>query len=436
MGMSGQKDSWGLPYFIAALLLVGLEYLLLYLGAIPAGSVASVVLSGAELLFGLSCLFIGHFSYPRIQNVRVYSAGYTVGLLVVSHALLTEGLRLLGLLLSVDIPAEPVSFVPGLYFLLIINLYTVSVLPAFMKYARARLVTLLLMAAQAVIIGLLRWPGPVSLWLDAVLVQTPVLVLTLIPSILFAGIVLLNVLSNENHMGLSGLYSGLAVFSAVAWLGPFILRQTSPLDRSFDALDFVVLSVLLVVGSILHSFARMEHRIAYDPLLRIYNRSYCMQIISEQANIQTRPPFTVAMIDIDHFKKVNDTYGHQAGDRVLQHIADLVQKHCIPEGIVCRYGGEEIAVFFSRTDVKTAAAIMDRLRKAVEQNPIVYQSKEIACTISAGLSSRARNYQAIEDVVRVADKALYLAKKSGRNQVRAAKLRDPKAIKKKSAARS
>jgi diguanylate cyclase (GGDEF)-like protein len=178
-----------------------------------------------------------------------------------------------------------------------------------------------------------------------------------------------------------------------------------------------------VITSIAGRLARMEHRVAYDPLLHIYNRSYCSRIISEQSSVNTAPPLAVAMIDIDHFKKVNDTHGHQVGDQVLYNTAQAVCREVVPDGVVCRYGGEELIVFFPRKTAKEIVNIMERVRSSVEKVKTAAPRRKIKVTLSCGISCRTDMSQSVIDVIHTADKALYRAKKGGRNRTKSARTR-------------
>jgi diguanylate cyclase (GGDEF)-like protein len=188
--------------------------------------------------------------------------------------------------------------------------------------------------------------------------------------------------------------------------------------RLLSEFVFVVFAVYVLFGTIVHWFLRMENRAAYDPLLRIYNREYCEQVLREQSRLNTRPPFSIALCDIDHFKAVNDTYGHAAGDRVLAGVAERLQKAVVPDGVAARYGGEELVVFFPQTDRKAAREKVEELRKTIERTPIRYRSRSISVTVSAGVSTRERPNQALPNVLSTADRALYRAKAQGRNRVR------------------
>jgi diguanylate cyclase (GGDEF)-like protein len=136
------------------------------------------------------------------------------------------------------------------------------------------------------------------------------------------------------------------------------------------------------------------------------------------------------MIDIDHFKKVNDTYGHQAGDQVLHSVAQTILREVVPDGIACRYGGEEIAVFFPKKEAKEVAKVMEEVRAAIERTKVATRKKKLSVTVSIGVSHRGDVSQTIIDVIHAADKALYRAKGNGRNQVKTGKAPMPKTKKK------
>ena len=165
----------------------------------------------------------------------------------------------------------------------------------------------------------------------------------------------------------------------------------------------------------------MEHRASYDPLLRIYNRSYCEKVLSEQVRVKTSPPFGIAIVDIDRFKKINDVFGHRIGDEVLIKVARILTTEVVPEGIVCRYGGDEFVVFFPKKNSSKVKLIMDRVRKSVRATVTRSGKKVIKVTVSTGISHRKNTVQSLPEVLKAADRALYRAKKDGRNQVRFSK---------------
>ncbi len=129
----------------------------------------------------------------------------------------------------------------------------------------------------------------------------------------------------------------------------------------------------------------------------------------------------VVLCDLDHFKSINDTYGHQAGDAVLQHYAELLQKSVRPGDITGRLGGEEFAIVLANTSLKGAARSVERLRVSIEKTPCLFfddqNSVEIAFTASFGVIAAKEMNWPIEVLLDMADKNLYAAKEQGRNRV-------------------
>ena len=154
-----------------------------------------------------------------------------------------------------------------------------------------------------------------------------------------------------------------------------------------------------------------------DPLTALYNRRQ-FEILGYQAlqsALRYRTPYSVLMFDIDFFKKVNDTHGHDAGDLVLKQVARIMKETLRKSDIVARYGGEEFVAFLPNTAPNDALIAAEHVRQGVEKLDIVYNGRQISVTISSGISaSRATN---LDVLVRQADQALYTSKKNGRNQV-------------------
>jgi len=122
-------------------------------------------------------------------------------------------------------------------------------------------------------------------------------------------------------------------------------------------------------------------------------------------------------LDIDHFKRINDTLGHAAGDEVLQHIAEIFKNHLRHPDIPARMGGEEFSLLLPHTNLEDAAMLAERLRLTIEQTPAVYKEKEIFCTVSIGATAYDENVCSNDELLLLADKALYRAKAGGRNRV-------------------
>jgi diguanylate cyclase (GGDEF)-like protein/PAS domain S-box-containing protein len=156
-----------------------------------------------------------------------------------------------------------------------------------------------------------------------------------------------------------------------------------------------------------------------DSLTGLHNRHYLKEVLGRELSRALREghPVSFMLLDIDRFKSVNDTYGHSAGDVVLKEVADHLSEFTRVEDIVCRYGGEEFLVVLPNTSEQGAFLIADRLRLSIQESKINADGKNISVTISAGISEFPAHGQYEATVLEAADKALYIAKRGGRNQV-------------------
>ena len=161
-----------------------------------------------------------------------------------------------------------------------------------------------------------------------------------------------------------------------------------------------------------------------DPIMGIGNRRYLERKLNEEFAKAKRYalPLSVLMIDIDHFKEVNDTFGHDAGDVVLKNLGTLISKFIRESDYAARYGGEEIVLITPLTDGPHAAFIAERLRKKIEEDVIVPadQDKGIAATritVSIGVAAYSPETGTTEDLLKHADMAMYRAKHEGRNRI-------------------
>ena len=131
---------------------------------------------------------------------------------------------------------------------------------------------------------------------------------------------------------------------------------------------------------------------------------------------------SLLMIDSDHFKKINDTYGHLCGDACLVHLASLLKKSVNRAGdFVARYGGEEFVALLCHTDAKNAALVAERMRQLVEKTPLIWQNQPITLTVSIGVAGTIpKNFIDPKALLQAADQACYTAKRQGRNQIQIA----------------
>ena len=179
---------------------------------------------------------------------------------------------------------------------------------------------------------------------------------------------------------------------------------------------------------LLESNKRLEMLSITDGLTQLYNHRYFQDELArafEESQRYSRP-LSLAIIDLDFFKKVNDTYGHAVGDEVLKKVASLFRESIRSTDLAARYGGEEFAVMMPETELADALVFAEKIRSLVETTPINTQAGPINATVSVGLSTAPHtNVRAAKELVIAADKALYRAKRSGRNQVQAEKRKDP-----------
>lgn len=157
-----------------------------------------------------------------------------------------------------------------------------------------------------------------------------------------------------------------------------------------------------------------------DPLTGLLNTRTYHGICEKMINIAHRNDllFSVLFVDLDYFKNINDTYGHDAGDLVLKATSKCIIDSCRKSDIVGRVGGEEFAIFLPETDHIGAINFAEKLRTNIELlNPNIGEDKEIHITASIGVASKMVHHKAITDILRDADRAMYHAKKNGRNRV-------------------
>jgi len=157
-----------------------------------------------------------------------------------------------------------------------------------------------------------------------------------------------------------------------------------------------------------------------DPLTGLFNRRYLEESLDREIRraIRNRRPLSTVMIDIDHFKKFNDTYGHEAGDTLLAAVGGLLQSRTRVEDIACRYGGEEFALILPDAHLEFAQKRAEDLREEAKQIRINYRGKQLErITLSLGLSSYPEHGNSPGDLLRIADAALYHAKDEGRDRV-------------------
>ncbi len=157
-----------------------------------------------------------------------------------------------------------------------------------------------------------------------------------------------------------------------------------------------------------------------DPLTETYNKRYLMEALeAEFKRAKTlHNDFSVMFLDIDYFKKINDTYGHSAGDVVLKSLSALIRAQFVrPRDVFARYGGEEFVLLLTNTDGKQAASIGEKIREAVENHSFDHEGTSIKVTTSIGIAELTSLMESYQTLLKTADQALYQSKNNGRNKV-------------------
>ncbi|HLK88895.1 MAG TPA: GGDEF domain-containing protein [Polyangia bacterium] len=165
---------------------------------------------------------------------------------------------------------------------------------------------------------------------------------------------------------------------------------------------------------------QMSESALRDGLTRAFNKRYFTDRIDSEFQFALRhgAPMSLIFIDIDHFKKINDQHGHQAGDHVLAQLSTLVMSMLGEEETFARYGGEEFAIVARGLDLAAASALSERLRAAIEAHPFKIDSGDLPVTVSVGVAQApAPGMNLSGDLVARADEAMYAAKRGGRNRV-------------------
>lgn len=177
------------------------------------------------------------------------------------------------------------------------------------------------------------------------------------------------------------------------------------------------ISVLLISSQWLQQ--RLYVHATYDALTGIYNRYALLEMADTLALTSqlTERPWSLAMIDIDHFKQVNDVYGHPIGDAVLKRIAQELRHYARHRDLVARYGGEEFVVILSDCDPLNANRWAERVRLKIDKTQIQIGEHQLHVTVSIGLATATPPIQSLEDMLKASDQALYQAKQTGRNRV-------------------
>ena len=202
-----------------------------------------------------------------------------------------------------------------------------------------------------------------------------------------------------------------------------ILRETEANDAQIDALERRVSQLARENLELAVKNSMLSEASARDPLTGLYNRWYVLDKIESEINRSLRhgSPMALLMLDIDHFKSVNDTYGHMAGDHVLQVVAKLLKESCRVYDVPGRYGGEEFCLLLPETTLHSTPNVAERIRHRLETTEMEVTGASVVVTASIGIAGLdAASSEVVlspSALIDRADRALYSAKNSGRNRI-------------------
>lgn len=222
-----------------------------------------------------------------------------------------------------------------------------------------------------------------------------------------------------------GQYGAVVAYAVTHWNlddPRFAPYKAGVFDWNITGARFVLLAAAAVLSTFVVLRAqRLQRMTAVDRLTGVFNRSAFEQQLSEEADRAHRyaRPFAVAILDVDHFKRFNDTHGHVGGDAALRAVAQTLRRSVRKSDIVARFGGEEFALILPETTAELVVGKLEILRRAVAETKIVpgKRKRHVGVTISIGVASWPDDGAGVDDVIACADERLYEAKRRGRDRI-------------------
>lgn len=214
----------------------------------------------------------------------------------------------------------------------------------------------------------------------------------------------------------------------LTWLALIMISQTDQqhlrLALSISVIVPLIAAALVsykgfdLLRQVVESKKKIQKLSRFDELTTVYNRRYFMQLAERELSLGARHknPVALMMLDLDHFKRVNDTHGHVVGDEVLLASARIIADTIRLTDIIGRYGGEEFLVLAPNTDSNGTAELAERIRTAFEKIPIMAGDKGVRITVSIGAVSTEGHGISLDAMIQAADDSMYQAKQQGRNR--------------------
>ncbi|UCJ16041.1 GGDEF domain-containing protein [Pseudomonas sp. MM211] len=222
-----------------------------------------------------------------------------------------------------------------------------------------------------------------------------------------------------------GLIGSLFFVSLGLYLYTQHYAEKDPMDNLGFMLDIGLASLAITIFSHTYERSRVitERRlielISTDNLTGLANRSKLAEVFHRERNHARRndTPLALVYLDIDHFKQINDRFGHEAGDQALCHFATVLSQRLRATDLLCRLGGEEFAVLLPNANAAQAAAIAENLRERLAGMPVELKGTPLQMTLSAGVANLGQDGERLDELMSAADRRTYAAKRAGRNQV-------------------
>ena len=202
------------------------------------------------------------------------------------------------------------------------------------------------------------------------------------------------------------------------WHNQWHIEQVILLEQLI-VVNMFSLSMILLVNE--RHVGELRQLAEYDFLTNVYNRRAFLKSLDQASSFakRTNTPLSVLIFDIDHFKNINDSYGHDVGDMILKSVSESAVQALRTEDVMGRMGGEEFAIFLPNTEIQAALVVAERIRETVAAKSFTVKSNVISCSISIGVSELSA-HETITNVLRRGDQAMYLAKAYGRNRTHCA----------------
>lgn len=201
-------------------------------------------------------------------------------------------------------------------------------------------------------------------------------------------------------------------------LSPFSINDTTYVVEFFkdisNTLFFSESTTSTPIGKFLTSLTEMANK---DSLTKAYNRNFLNSNFRDKFNNTSSLPISLIMIDLDHFKNINDEFGHLIGDTILQKFSSLVFTFLDSHSYFCRFGGEEFLIFLDNAPLNKAVSLANTIKSALDSRPFIVDNFEIWLSCSMGITSSFYSSTSLDTLLEYADKNLYIAKESGRNTI-------------------